>query len=576
MADAQERTPLWDDNPSDLDLLGFDAVVAPIVDAIGSPDLDPLTIGIHARWGAGKSTILKLVSQRLAVDPDVLVIETNPWEYDDHDDVKGTLIAEVLDALREHFDGNAAVVKQIGELLSRISWQRVGKTVAKGMILQSLDLKELVQAFTPKRRSEPETMAGFKGAFEKLVTSLPNTKRVVVLVDDLDRCMPPATVATLEAIKLFLSVPGMAFVIAADQEMVRDAIALNLGGSAESSRFAQRYLEKIVQLPVTLPYLPLHDAEAYLGLLLARESVTGEDFTALVGHAASRRLQAKTPLLAEMGHLGEAPDDEVLRLASQLVHGLRGDKVVNPREIKRFLNAFQIRRRIAQARGVKVKVDVLAKLLLLEDRFSVDVEALANTAELERSGLLDAWERWGREEEGSDKPERVTAESRQWAGADPKLSGETLGPYLTLAASLAIARQVGTPLDPELTALIDDLSSDTEAVRRSAIESVSQRSTEDQRTAVTALFAHARRQDEGGRTITSLIEIAAATPDLAQDIATGLKENSWKQIAPDHAVDIASSAVPAIKSLAQALADDATVDPAVAMAVKNVLEGGDI
>ena len=53
MSDNALRTPLWDDNPSVVDLLGFDAVVAPIVDAIVSEDLDPLTIGVHAKWAAG-------------------------------------------------------------------------------------------------------------------------------------------------------------------------------------------------------------------------------------------------------------------------------------------------------------------------------------------------------------------------------------------------------------------------------------------------------------------------------------------------------------------------------------------
>ncbi len=38
---------LWDDNPSVTDLLGFDAVVEPIVEAIGTADVDPLAIGVH-------------------------------------------------------------------------------------------------------------------------------------------------------------------------------------------------------------------------------------------------------------------------------------------------------------------------------------------------------------------------------------------------------------------------------------------------------------------------------------------------------------------------------------------------
>ncbi len=42
---------LWDDNPATLDLLGFDAVAAPVLAAPRQPDLDPITIGFHAPWG---------------------------------------------------------------------------------------------------------------------------------------------------------------------------------------------------------------------------------------------------------------------------------------------------------------------------------------------------------------------------------------------------------------------------------------------------------------------------------------------------------------------------------------------
>ncbi len=107
---------------------------------------------------------------------------------------------------------------------------------------------ELIDAFTPRGRSDDKSMAGFKDAFNTLVNGLPDIDRVVVLVDDLDRCLPPAVMATLEGIKLFLAVPKMVFVIAADQEMVRDSIAVSLGETNRSGAFATRYLEKIVQL----------------------------------------------------------------------------------------------------------------------------------------------------------------------------------------------------------------------------------------------------------------------------------------------------------------------------------------
>jgi hypothetical protein len=50
--DAESRLQLWDDNPSLVDFLGFDAVVKPIVEAIGTPDVDPLSVGVHSPWAA--------------------------------------------------------------------------------------------------------------------------------------------------------------------------------------------------------------------------------------------------------------------------------------------------------------------------------------------------------------------------------------------------------------------------------------------------------------------------------------------------------------------------------------------
>lgn len=62
-------------------------------------------------------------------------------------------------------------------------------------------------------------------------------------------------VDTLEAIKLFLAVPRMAFVVAADEPPVAHAIATRFGVSADGTSLATKYLEKIVQIPVRVPAL---------------------------------------------------------------------------------------------------------------------------------------------------------------------------------------------------------------------------------------------------------------------------------------------------------------------------------
>jgi predicted KAP-like P-loop ATPase len=89
-------TPLWSDNPTALDLLGFADVTAPIAEAVLRDKLDPVTVGIEGDWGSGKSSILEILEAELRKDASVVVIPTHPWEYDPATDPKATLIAEVL------------------------------------------------------------------------------------------------------------------------------------------------------------------------------------------------------------------------------------------------------------------------------------------------------------------------------------------------------------------------------------------------------------------------------------------------------------------------------------------------
>jgi hypothetical protein len=124
-----------------------------------------------------------LISTSLSVDNTFLVIRTDPWQYDNHDDVRGTLIAEILDEIRTRFDSEGDVTDRVTELRKRISWNRVDLAVGKGVLSMGWNTSGLIDAFKPKKRSEPESMSGFKDAFASLLKILPNIKRVVILVD---------------------------------------------------------------------------------------------------------------------------------------------------------------------------------------------------------------------------------------------------------------------------------------------------------------------------------------------------------------------------------------------------------
>jgi hypothetical protein len=93
----------------------------PVLSAVAMPHLDPLTIGIHGPLRGGMSTILGLLEAELAADAGYIVVRTNPWEYEDQLDVKGTLIAQVLQAFEDRFGETAGIREKIQGLLERIS-----------------------------------------------------------------------------------------------------------------------------------------------------------------------------------------------------------------------------------------------------------------------------------------------------------------------------------------------------------------------------------------------------------------------------------------------------------------------
>ena len=284
---------LWSDEPASTDLLAFGAVAETAVEAVLDDTLDPIALGISGPWGSGKSTVLKLIKAELesrdavreneaGLGKRILVVETVPWRYDPDVGAKGTLILEVLNALTTELEAREGVLKEfegtLEKLIKRVNWVKALKLAARTSITLQLpgidDLTNLVSEGDADDASEPRNLDEFRRDFEVLLADehLGHLRRVVVLVDDLDRCLPDTVVDTLETMRLFLSVPKMSFVIAADEDRVADALRDRYpaadGSAGETEAPARLYLHKIVQTTLRLPALSRFDTEAYLLLLL--------------------------------------------------------------------------------------------------------------------------------------------------------------------------------------------------------------------------------------------------------------------------------------------------------------------
>ena len=567
-ADLQlAKFPLLLDEPTDIDFLSFDAVAGTAVEALLDSSLDPIALGLSGSWGSGKTSVLRLIAKQLepgAGDKTRLVIQTDPWRYDPQLGAKESLIGEILTALAAEIpeDGTGEKAKKLlGRLVKRIDWGKALQVAAKSAITVSLpsveSLMGLVKPAEDADDPEPiSDMVHFRAEFQKLLESdgLAHLQNVIVLVDDLDRCLPPTVVETLETIRLFLSVPKMSFVIAADEERVAEAIAEHFpkteGSNTDEESPARLYLHKIVQTSVPVPALSDFDTEAYMVLLQIRALVDGPTFETIVAEVAAAR-RSSTPIESIAG-LSDATFAAARNSAARIKQIVHEKTKGNPRRIKRFLNDLSVRLNIASRRGIELDAATIAKLMVLEQYFPDEfrevtgwlreqtlrsnLEALETqagsstpeeTAEDDEAAAGESATADGDDKKQKDAP-RFSDQLIRWARLSPPLSKKEIAPYLVLAASFKSVFLASESL-PEA---IRDIA--TQLLSRSPSEA--RRATDEmlrslQTSEATRLVAHIggviiddpQRQTAG---VVALLRISRVQPEAVPSVVGALKRIS--------------------------------------------------
>ena len=483
------------DNETAVDLLYYESVAGTVVRLLQEKSDEPLSVGIHGDWGAGKSSVLMMVEKALESEPRVLCVRYNGWLFQGFDDAKAVLIETIVEELLRARSGIEKVKDKARDVLRRVGWMKVARKAASYGVtavtgvpsLETVrDLSTLASAVIGKgeeasageeiasllagaadylkeaeETSAADQMHAFREEFKQLLEAA-DIDRLVVLVDDLDRCLPATSIETLEAIRLFLFVPRAAFVIAADEGMIEYAVRQHfpdLPVATGPATYARNYLEKLIQVPFRLPMLGYEETRVYVTLLLVLNECGEESdtFSKLVDLAreALKRPWKGSELGRRVVESEFKPVPEVIlrsldlanRVARILTDGARG----NPRQIKRFINAMHLRRAIAKERGFgdDVKESVLAKVMLAE-RFAPAVyDAIARgsagtgkSKELMALEASVAGERGdGKKAKGGKAQERAREGglveewpdsdwTRKWAGIEPRLSEEDLRPYL--------------------------------------------------------------------------------------------------------------------------------------------------
>jgi CheY-like chemotaxis protein len=284
-------------HPGVEDPLGFEVVVRDLADLIvRSRDATPLTLGIEGTWGTGKSTLMGALRVRLELDPRITTVQFNAWTAEEGR-VLEAFVKTVLTAIEPRYLSRAFYRRKAFGAL------RFGISAAAGLIGQSRTVDKLWEqvATDPRARNELRDLVGLTVDKWRKKSAGGESRTLCVFVDDLDRCSPAVVLEVLEAMKLYLDVAGVVFVVGYDENIVSEVV-LQKKGYGDKTK-ARDYLEKFIQTSYRIPPSRERQSEALIRSLLAASGI---------------------------GHLLGAGEQRLV------IDGSIG----NPRAIKRFINRF--------------------------------------------------------------------------------------------------------------------------------------------------------------------------------------------------------------------------------------------
>lgn len=401
---------MWLDNASNIDMLFYSPYADTIANFAKEESLSPLTIGLYGSWGAGKSSLLNLIESKLSGSEKTVCIVLNAWQFEGYEDAKIAIMESLLKAIKENETFWSKAKEKIKRLLSRIDFLKLGKDIAiKGApiaigaltgnpiplavslsaelsnvenAISSLD--EFKNSYIKQEENKPDSLTDnirkFRIDFEKMLEEVTDVESLIVIVDDLDRCTPERIIDTLEAIKLFLSVKKTTFIVAVDERIIRYAVNVKYP-QADGFSVSDDYIEKIIQLPIKIPELSPKDIENYLILLICQLHLSPTSFIDLISNVYESKIMLSDKAITPSDITGfiksinatytqnynEKSLFEDIEIISRINTAISASLKGNPRQTKRFLNTFFVRKNLAKLYfGDELDLSVMAKLLALE------------------------------------------------------------------------------------------------------------------------------------------------------------------------------------------------------------------
>lgn len=208
-------------------------------------------IGIYGGWGEGKTSVLEFIST-IASEEKQIIVWFNPWQFTTPEELWEAFVITMYETLQEYeVDVKSELIKMKGRKITRT------------VIDKSQSLSQII----PFAEAGLPIIKNFLNVNKKVLTKLPQKifgKKIIILIDDLDRANTDLIPQLLFAVKELLDLPGLTFILAFDPEIVNSLL------KTKGYTGGKDFLDKIIDFPEWLPEPDENTYKEYLRIELAK------------------------------------------------------------------------------------------------------------------------------------------------------------------------------------------------------------------------------------------------------------------------------------------------------------------
>ena len=224
------------------DLLGRKPFVEALTEALKGVS-GPAVFSIDGSWGTGKTTFVRMLAQHLD-NQGFTVVAINAWQTDHGRDPLAVLVSQFVQDLKPRSEARARLSEAFAAvrrsrlipLLSQLAGQEALGAVLEQFAARVVDGTQALCVTT------------FRESVKNLVTQA--SCRVVVLVDELDRCRPTYAIEMLEVIKHLFDVDDLLFVVACNRAQLDVSVTALYGPPVDKEGYFGRIFDIELALPV--------------------------------------------------------------------------------------------------------------------------------------------------------------------------------------------------------------------------------------------------------------------------------------------------------------------------------------